>query len=275
MSSRVSPWHGAGPALALACVAPIVFAQSPDVAPPVAAAAPGENAMQLLYDRQRLSGGFGDWSGLTLRGTWRARPDDLLAAELSSLRRFGAGGTYASVGDTHTFNPDWYGSLSVGAGDGAFYLPRYRVDATLNRKLLASRQLVGTFGAGYYRAPDGHTDRSLLLGATYYFNAPWIVEGGVRFNHSDPGAVQTSQQYVAVTAGRPQADLFTLRHAWGGEGYLATAANSQLVNFRSRETSVGWQHRLGPHHGVSLGAVHYSNPLYRRTGLAVGVFADF
>ena len=63
----------------------------------------------------------------------------------------------------------------------------YRVDATLYRKFLPGRNLVGSVGVGYYNAPDGHTDRSLSLGAAYYFEAPWIVEGGVRLNTQQPG----------------------------------------------------------------------------------------
>ena len=100
-------------------------------------------------------------------------------------------------------------------------------------------------GAGYYKAPDGHTDSSVSLGLAYYFASPWIAEGGVRLNSSNPGAIKTQQQFLALTYGRVEQDLVTVRHAWGGERYQTIAAN------------------------------RYTNPFYNRTGLNVDIFHDF
>ena len=230
--------------------------------------------LQLSAGTQHLSGNYGNWHDVTLRGAW-GLPAHALQGELSSHKRFGVGGTYVAIGDTHDFNEDWYGSAAVGAGDGAFYLPKYRVDVTLNRKFLERRQLVATLGAGYYSAPDGHSDRSLLLGATYYLDAPWIVEGGVRFNDSAPGSVRTRQHFIAATWGRAKADLVTGRLGWGGEGYLAVGPATQLVNFDSREVSLAWRHWFNAHTGFLVAAHRYSNPLYRRVGASVGLFHDF
>lgn len=230
--------------------------------------------VQVSAGMQHLSGDYGDWHDVTLRGDW-SLPGHVLQGELSAHRRFGASGTYLGVGDTYTFNEDWYGSATVGAGDGAFYLPDYRVDLALNRKFLADRRLVATLGAGCYKAPDGHSDRSVLLGAAYYFESPWIAEGGVRFNESAPGSVRTRQQFLAVTWGRHKADLVTARVGWGGEGYLATGPATQLVDFRSREASLAWRHWFSAHTGLLLAANRYSNPLYRRVGITFGLFHDF
>lgn len=239
-----------------------------------AAVAPGLQWLELTAGGQRLTNGYGPWRELALRGAY-GLPGHLLQGELSMHRRFGEDGAYLALSDTHAFDADWFGSAAVGFGDGAFYLPRYRVDLTLSRKWLARQSLVTSAGLGYYKAPDGHTDRSLLLGAAYYFEAPWIVEGGLRFNRSDPGSVRTSQRFVALTYGRPKEDLVTARVGWGGEGYLATGPASQLVNFRSREASVSWRHWFGRHTALIAGANHYRNPLYRRTGLTVGLLHEF
>jgi YaiO family outer membrane protein len=134
---------------------------------------------------------------------------------------------------------------------------------------------VGSVGVGYYSAPDGHSDRSLSLGLVYYFEAPWIAEGGVRLNSSNPGGIRTQQQFVALTYGHVKQDLVGARYGWGGEGYLSIAANTQLVNFRSNEASVTWRHWLNASTGVLIGANRYTNPLYKRAGLTVGVFHDF
>lgn len=230
--------------------------------------------LEISAGSQGLSNGYGRWYDLNLRGAY-GLGSHLLQGELSAHRRFGQNGNYLGLSDTYTFNPDWYGSLSVGAGDGAFYLPNYRVDATLYRKWLQERNLVTSVGLGYYDAPDGHTDRSLSLGAAYYFSSPWIVEAGVRLNSSNPGAIKTSQQFVALTWGRSRQDVVSARYGWGGEGYLTTAANTQLVNFRSREASLSWRHWLTPSTGVLIGINRYTNPSYRRNGVQLGLFHDF
>ncbi|MEO6017327.1 MAG: YaiO family outer membrane beta-barrel protein [Polaromonas sp.] len=243
-------------------------------APPIPAAAPDNGTLELSAGSQSLSGGFGNWHDVTLKGTYNL-PSHVLQGELSQHRRFNQNGTFVGLGDTYTFNEDWFGSVSVGAGDGAFYLPRFRIDGTLYRKFLPARNLVGSVGVGYYNAPDGHTDRSVSLGAAYYFEAPWIVEGGVRLNSSNPGSVRTQQQFVALTYGRDKQDLITGRYGWGGEGYLAVAANTQLVNFDSREASLAWRHWFNPRTGLLLSANRYTNPSYRRTGFNVGIFHSF
>lgn len=231
-------------------------------------------SLELSTGVQNLSNGFGNWRDVTLKGAYGVS-SHVLQGEVSAHNRFNKDGAFLSLSDTYTFNEDWFGSVALGVGDGAFYLPRYRVDGTISRKFLPGRNLVGTVGAGYYNAPDGHTDRSLSLGAAYYFEAPWIVEGGVRLNRSNPGSVDTQQQFVALTWGRNKQDLVTARYGWGSEGYLAIAADRQLVNFDSREASLTWRHWFNARTGVLVGANRYSNPLYRRSGVNVGVFHEF
>jgi YaiO family outer membrane protein len=223
---------------------------------------------------QNLSNGYGDWKDLTIRSTYKHN-QHVLQAEVSANRRFNKDGLFVGVSDTYTFNDDWYGFLAVGAGDGAFYFPRYRVDGAIYRKMLPERNLVGSLGAGYYRAPDGHTDNTLSLGLAYYFQMPWILEGGVRFNNSQPGSINTRQQFVAATYGKDKRDLVIARYGWGKEGYLAIAANSQIVNFKSSEATLTWRHWFNPSTGMLLSATRYSNPAYRRTGLNIGLFTSY
>lgn len=243
-------------------------------APTLQAGDAARRSLELAAGAQNLSAGYGSWRDMTLRGTY-GTGSHVLQGELSAQNRFNKRGTFVGISDTYTFDEDWYGSLALGAGDGAFYLPRYRVDATLYRKLLPDRRLVSSVGVGYYSAPDGHTDRSLSLGLVYYFDAPWIAEGGVRLNSSNPGGIRTQQQFVALTYGRDKQDLVSARYGWGGEGYLALTANTQLINFNSNEASLTWRHWVNSRSGFLVGANQYSNPLYRRTGVTVGLFHDF
>ncbi|RZJ24990.1 MAG: YaiO family outer membrane beta-barrel protein [Haliea sp.] len=264
------------PAAAVFAQNQVVVPSQPGIvaAPPAPEGAALQRNLELSAGAQSLTGGFGNWRDLTLRGTY-GLPSHVLQGEISQNHRFGQDGTFVGISDTYTFNPDWYGSVALGVGDGAFYLPNYRVDATLYRKFLPGRNLVGSVGVGYYDAPTGYTDRSVSLGAVYYFEAPWIVEGGVRFNTSNPGSVKSQQQFLALTWGRNKQDLVTARYGWGSEGYLAVAAGAQLVNFNSREASLSWRHWLNPSTGVVVGANRYTNPSYRRSGVSVGIFHDF
>ena len=230
--------------------------------------------LELTTGFQNLSNGFGNWRDTTLRGTY-ALPSHVIQGVVSVNNRFNKDGTFVGLSDTYTLNDDWYSRVAVGFGDGAFYLPRYRVDASLSRKFLPDRRLIGSVGLGYYKAPDGHTDSSVSLGLVYYFASPWIAEGGVRFNSSNPGSIRTQQQFAALTYGRTKQDLVTARYAWGAEGYQTIATNTQLVNFASQETSLSWRHWLNPSTGVLVGVNRYTNPFYNRSGLNVGIFHDF
>lgn len=236
-------------------------------------AAPARS-LELTLGRQRLSNGFGNWRDATLRGAYELGPH-VLQMELSSKREFGENGNFLGLADTYTFDKDWYGSLSIGAGDGAFYLPRVRVDASLYRKFLPKRNLVGSVGVGYYDAPAGNTDRNINFGGTYYFDTPWIIEGGIRFNRSSPGAIRTHQEFASVTYGRTRQYLITARYGRGGEGYQTIASNVQLVNFQSNEASLAWRHWTSNDSGFLLSAERYNNPNYKRRGLNVGLFHQF
>ena len=230
--------------------------------------------LELSTGYQNLTGGFGAWRDVTLRGTY-GLPSHILQGEVSVTRRFNKDGVFVGLSDTYTFNEDWYGSIAVGFGDGAFYLPRYRVDATLYKKWLPQKNLVTSIGAGQYKAPDGHTDNSLSLGLVYYFDAPFVAEAGLRMNSSNPGAIKTQQQFLALTYGRVKQNLVTLRHGWGQEGYQTVGVTTQLVNFASKETSISWRHWFAPRTGLVLGANSYKNPFYNRDGLSIGIFHDF
>ena len=233
-----------------------------------------QRSIELSAGYQNLTAGLGNWRDLTLKGTY-GLPSHLLQGEISTMRRFNQNGVFVGLSDTYTFNEDWYGSVAVGFGDGAFYLPKYRVNATLYKKWLPQRNLVTSIGVGKYKAPDGHVDNSLALGVVYYFDAPWVAEFGLTANSSNPGAIKTQQQFLALTYGRAKENLVTVRHAWGNEGYQTIATNAQLVNFASKESSISWRHWFAPRTGVSLSANRYTNPSYIRSGMNVGIFHDF
>lgn len=222
-----------------------------------------------------LNSGFSNWNSVYARTQYRLTERDALLAEVEKSHQFDDSGTYFALGDTHTFNNDWYGSLTVGSSTGGFYLPRVRVDAFLNRKLLKERNLVATVGAGYYKARDIHNDRSLYLGATYYFAPKWILEGGVRFNRSSPGSVNSTSQFAALTYGQERKRYITLRFGSGREAYQFIGPTTELVDFASNEASVTVRQWIGPNRGVNLVLDKYFNPSYDSRGISLGYFQNY
>ena len=262
--------HAAAAAFACAALAGGAQELEPGAGPPLLLRL--DRSIELRVGAQRVTQGYGDWSEAAVFGTYRAGAH-LLQAELASQRRFHDHGTYFALTDTYTLDADWYASLAAGAGDGAFFLPRYRVDAFIHRKLLADRSLVASLGWGHYRAPDGHIDRSVTLGAAYY-SAPWVLQAAARRNESDPGSVEAWQYVVAATYGRQGRDLVIGRYGWGRESYLAIGPATSIVDFASREASLQWRHWLGPTQGFALALEHYRNPLYERSGASIAWFVQ-
>ncbi len=225
--------------------------------------------------RADLSANLSSWSDAYVKGHAQLSPRDGVFGEVSSQRHFGDRGTFVGAGWTHVFDEAVYGSLSLGTSEGGFFLPRLRVDGALFYKWLERRNLVTGATLGYYRAKDVHHDESLLLNAVYYFEGPWIVEGGVRVNWSHPGSVTASRAYAAVTYGRNKERYLVLRHESGREAYQLVAAATAVADFTSSETTITWREWLGKNTGLNLSAAWYDNPTYQRTGLAAGIFHDF
>jgi YaiO family outer membrane protein len=235
-------------------------------------AAVGELEATTRYDS--LSADLGNWRDVGVRGSAQVGAH-LVQAELSSQQHFRTHGNFAGLSDTYVFSPDWYGSLAVGAGNGAFFLPRYRVDAFLNKKWFAEKNLVTFVGLGRYRAPDGHVDGSTSLGFLYYFSIPLVVEGGIRRNISDPGSVSSQQNYLAASYGKHGGHMFIARHAWGTEGYLPIAPGSSLVGYMSKETTLSWRQWYSRRAGLAVELHRYENSLFQRKGAAITLFHDF
>ena len=218
-----------------------------------------------------LSGLQPDWRETGLRGqyAWRGHQ---IAGELFTARRWGEDGSYLGLQDTLTLGPGLWGSLALGAGDRVSYLPHYRIDAFVHRKFGDEQRLVGSLGLGHYRAHDRHEDQTLTLGLTYWFEAPWVLQGEWRQNQSHPGSIDTRQYALAATWGQAGQTQYTLRHAWGREGYQVLGGGRVITAFDSHETLLTVQHWMAPDWGLRLGVSRYINPDYRRQGLELSVF---
>jgi YaiO family outer membrane protein len=221
-----------------------------------------------------LTNAYGSWTSGYVRsvfGTGR----NIWNGEMNGQHEFGDSGVYFAGGDTFNFNPDWYGSITVGSSAGGFFWPRYRADGFLNKKWLKKKQLITTLGLGYYAAKDVHHDRSFSLGTTYYFEKPWIVEDGIRFNISNPGAVFSPAGFIAVTEGRDKHHYITVRAGAGKEAYQLIGTTTTLADFDSQTFSVTWRCWAGRDWGINLVGDLYHNPFYFRGGTSFGLFKQF
>src|SRR5882724_7260360 len=195
-----------------------------------------------------LTNGFGNWTGGYARGVV-AQGNNIWSAEVNGQREFGDA--------------------------GGFFWPRFRADGFLNKKWLPRRQFITTLGFGYYAAKDVHRDHSFFTGSTYYFEKPWILEEGIRFNVSNPGSVFSPAGFVAVTQGRNLQHYVTLRAGFGKEAYQLVGPVATITDFHSQTATITWRQWVGPHWGVNVVADYYHNPTYMRGGTSVGFFREF
>ena len=211
-----------------------------------------------------------------MRGVYASDPKNTWTGEVADLQQFGDRGLLFVVGNTHVINDDWFVSTSLATSNGGFFQPRYRGDVVVNRKFLEPRNLVIGVGLSSIKAKDEHRDLAVLLNAAYYFEAPWVIEGGVRINRSDPGSVFADYYNVAVTYGRDKERFISLRFAQGQEGYqLVGGGDNILANFPSHDTLLTWREWVGRDWGFQARVGEYSNPYYRRLGGEFSLFWDF
>jgi YaiO family outer membrane protein len=232
------------------------------------------NYVEAGVDYLHLTNDFGYWAGGYSRIVI-TKGKNIWNAEINGQHEFGDAGVYLAAGDTYNFNSDWYGSLTAGSSVGGFFLPRFRGDGFINRKWMARKQLITTFGFGYYAAKDPHRDHSFFVGSTYYFEKPWIVEEGIRFNVSNPGSVASPAGFVAVTEGRNLRHYLTVRAGFGKEAYQLIGPTVSLTDFRSQTVTVTWRQWLGESWGVNLVGDYYHSPFYQRGGTSFGFFREF
>jgi YaiO family outer membrane protein len=225
--------------------------------------------------RHTLSDGYGTWTQQFVRGVFGTSASDTWNAEVVHAREFGDSGTLFVVGNTHQFGERWYTSVAASGSSGGFFFPHARLDLTANRKMLAHKNLVGTLGVTAVDSKDGHRDRSVLLGATYYFDSPWVLEGGIRMNRSNPGRVGSNGKYVAATWGRHHQQIVSLRYGFGSEAYQYVGPDALLVDFNSRVWTATWRTWLRPRQGIQLRAEAYRNPFYDRRGIELSAFQEF
>jgi YaiO family outer membrane protein len=239
-----------------------------------ATAQSGTLTVELSGNVQSLSGPYGDGGGLGLRAAW-VRDRNVWSAFGNHERRFGASGLIGGMANTHTFSPDWYAYAAAAASTEAFFLPRYRLDGQIARKLGGHRQWVVATSLTAAAAHDEHRDLGAGIGVIRYFESGFILDGAVNWNRSRPGDLTSRRQTLTATYARAMRHSISGRVSWGREAYQLTSAATSITGFSSHELSLRYQRWLVSNSGATISAEYYDNPHYQRTGLYLTVFRQF
>ena len=222
-----------------------------------------------------LDSGYSDWRGIFVRGSWQQDENNIWDAEILHQQRYDEWGTYYVAGVTHIFDPDWYGSLHIGSSDGAFFFPKIRIDAFINRKILTERNMVLTLGLGYEEAQTINSDRMLYLGASYYFETPFVLEGGVIFKRRSPGPEHSMRYRVSLLYGRVFQRYLIGEIDWGTEAYQFVAEDVSILDFNSSLIALTWREWIQRDWGFEVRGELYQSDIYDRKGIELSVFKHY
>jgi YaiO family outer membrane protein len=228
-----------------------------------------------------LTAGNPDWNDFYARGLLSGGRN-IITGELTREARFGDSGWFGDLGVTRTLSENWYAQISAGGSVGGFFLPKFRSDALISRKLLRRRQLVATVGGGFDQSRTfAHDWRAQVEGA-YYFEYPIVLQAGLMWTHATPGNILARTQYIAASQGRDKEHFVSLRYEWGREGYEVigpptdlTPSFNVLFDFPVRTVTGTWRQWIGPNWGLNFNVEQHQETAYHRLGGTVGVFLDF
>ncbi|MBE9516645.1 MAG: YaiO family outer membrane beta-barrel protein [Proteobacteria bacterium] len=222
-----------------------------------------------------LTDGFSSWREGYIKGSWQQDANNIWNWEILSSKRFDESGVFVTAGLTHTINEDWYGSLHLSTSSDAFFFPRFRFDAFVNKKFLDEGNLVGTVGVIYEDTRLVNEERVLYLGSSYYFTSPWVLEAAVKRHRSSPGPEYSTRYKVAVTHGQAFDRFIIAKVDWGNEAYQYVTETTSTINIDSTVYSLTWREWIKKYWGINVVGEYYTSDTYDRRGVMFGVFKQF
>ena len=234
---------------------------------PVAAAA--QTTVEVTGGTTQLSGGLGSHtsSGIRLR---HATARDVWHLGVSRETRQSQTGWLGNISNTHTLDALWTSHLSATTSTDAFFLPRYRFDGQLARKLGGPRAWVVTGSLMTSASRDDHSDVGAGVGVLRFLPAGFAVEGAVMWKRTLPEDFISRRQNAGITWYQPQREV-SVRGGFGEEGFQLISADSVLVGFDSHDVTVRWLEGVAGGLGIAVSATYYKNPAFHSTGYNVTV----
>lgn len=225
-----------------------------------------------------LTGNYPNRHIAYVRGGLQRGPDQQWFGEVARITEFGDSGTLLALQHQRNLDETWFVQAAAATSIGGSTLPRLRMDISLGRKWLEQRNLVTVLGVSEIQAKDVHRDHAIQFSAAYYFDmaaVPMALEGGVRYNVSDPGAVAANSSFIALTRGKEKSRIVSLRVSAGREAYQLIGEAVTLSDFPSRAWLLTWREWLSKDSGFQLRLDGYHNPFYDRRGVEATWFRDF
>ena len=235
----------------------------------------GPGYIEFGGSRSDLTAPQPNWTDAYVRGVVNLTPTNAFSLEADRQARFGESGYFGSIGLTHSFTQNFYTNTYVGSSVGGLFLPKFRFDGIANYKLLPEKQLVANIGFGYDKSKTQNSAERYMVGGTYYFNFPIIIQGGAEFTHANPGSIFATTYNLAVTEGREKSHYITVRAELGREAYEIINGNASLFNFPIHQYSGTWRQWIGMNWGFNFNFQRELNPYYNRNGATLGFFFDF
>lgn len=234
---------------------------------PLSAAA--QTSVEVTGGTASLSNGQGTHTstGIRLR---HAQPRDIWYLGLSRESRLNESGFLGNVSNTHILSPVWTSHLGATTSTAAFFLPRYRFDAQLARKLGGPRAWVVTGSLMHSAARDDHSDVGAGIGLSRFLTRTLAVDASVMWKLIMPEDFIARRQNAGVAWYTPQREL-SVRAGFGEEGFQLVSADSVLVGFNSQDVTVRWLEWTSSTIGVAVSATYYKNPDYHSTGYSATV----
>jgi YaiO family outer membrane protein len=261
------------------------FAQDTGPAPAQAASIPGLGAIPFGLNGPgyvEFGGGYSDmyprpyvpWRDAYMRIV-ASGDGNTFNGEVSRQDHYGDTGWYYGAGLARDFGENWFTDVHAGSSVGGFFLPKLRLDGTINRKILKRKQLVLTATGGYDKSKQVNHDYRVGGGFTYYTNWSIVAQAGMTATHADPGSLVDIAEYLALTQGHEKEHLVTFRVGLGKEGYEIVGPQTALMDFHLRQYSGIWRQWVGVNWGFNVIFNHENSPFYRRNGGTVGLFFEF
>ena len=236
---------------------------------------PTHATVEVVAAHGRLTDQLPDANALNARGAWVFGDGDVFRAEILDERKFGSRGGVAGIGYTSVLSPDWYVAGNLALGHGGPNWATTRVDVELSTKWTEQRDILTRVAFYQARFDNNRSDRGLRLGLVGYLPGSVVLETGVAFNISEPGAVRSRMPFISATIGREGVQYLSLRASRGSEAYQAIGAGQQLVDFNSRSVGVAWRRWVDRQWGFIVQAEFYRNPTYERATLGTGIFVQW
>lgn len=244
------------------------------MAPVPAAPAAAKKEVSVGIYHQRVSDGYGDWTGQHVQ--WRgalSRADELIVT-LEHAERFHETGNLLSAQWLRDLSDRWQAVFALTGTSGGTFWPASQFSAGLYSRLLADRNLVLGGRLARHVSRNDYRDEIAEVSAAWYTSRGWVFQGGLRRNRSSPGGVETSRIFGALSYFAGDKMEVSLSGSSGREGYQQGIGDVR-VDFHSKEIALFLRYKFSPNLALDTRAVHYSNPFYKRDGLGMALVFQY